>query len=1667
MQKEKRKNRWLRRLGRVFLVLAVLFFGLVLFIRSQWGQDIIVGKLTNYVSQKTNTKVEIDRLYLTFSGNIFLEGLYLEDTKGDTLVYSKNLELNLPISPLVFSNELNLKSATWEGLRASVTRDADSEDFNFNFLIDAFVTADTTAVTTESEPMQITIGELDFKDFNLVYDDRFLGIDSRIQLGELVLDADETDLEQLRFELDELKLSNTDIFYKQTKPFISEDTTETTLPYFAVDFLQLQNVKADYSSVPDSISAKLDVQDFELELPKADLTTNDIEVDRIALQGSTISLQLPTATEIADSTETTGGSASFEWPKFEVRVDEIDFQNNSIAYAMGAAQPEKGKFNPNAISLSNFKLQAEEIQYRPQEVAINLNALSFSEQSGLALQNLIFDAKVDDTSASLKGLKLNIDRSSLAGQMTLKYPSIDALMDTPERAEVDIRLQDIYLDVQDAFALQPELAENVYMVSAAEHPVQGEISAQGTLQRIDIKNMQLNWGQTTQFAAQGNVQNVTQPDSLYFNFETISLNTIKEDVAQFVSEKELGISLPKTIALDAQASGKVNDLTAQARLKIPEGTIAAKGAYQDGQEMRFDGNVKVDSLQLNTLLNNPQLGAVSFTMDVSGGGTMNHLDAKLKTDFTQLTFSNYDFSALKLEGEIENGKGAVDLAFKDENLNLLAKTQVVLDSVNSKLDLDLNVIGADLYALGLTKESIKAGLQLNGKFSGNAEAYNIDAQIENGVAVYDNEQYQVGPVSLQSYIDDTNTNVSVDSDFLVASLKSNASPKGLSDALTRQFENYFKDEQDSVTVRDSVRLKMNLKLAPTPFLTEVFLRDVDRLDSVLIDADFDAATRKLNANVHVPSVAYQGSSIDSLNARVTGNATNLDFTAGFAGLVSDPVLIKRTFVEGNLKSKKLFMDFIAMDDNEATAHISSQLTFSKDTTRIHIDPSNLVLNKKKWSVPEDNQIVIGDKLLQFQNVNFTRNDQSLTLSDQLPNQEKEHIGIVFDNFRLQTFLSLLNPDETLASGLVKGDLIIENPFGATGLVADFKINSLEALQNPLGNLSLKANSTGNAAYDFNLALKEGGADLDLTGDYAASEKGAQLNLDLDLNRVELKTLEAFTQGAIKDSHGAFSGKINVSGTTAAPEYDGTLNFTGVDFNVAALNSVFKIADEQLKLDTEGVYFDAFQIADADGSDFTIHGAVLTEELLNPSFDLQLDAENFRVLNSTKEDNELYYGVASLDADIKVEGDLELPKVSGKLRIRKITDITYVVPESQLDVEERDGVVLFVNRENPDAILTRNDQEETPSFFQGMDVRTVLEIAEDADFHVIIDERTGDNLEVSGDAALNLNIEPNGRINLSGRYELKSGHYETNLYNLVKRRFEINPGSTITWQGDPTDAKLDVTAVYSVETSAEPLMSSVVSSEDISVSSKYQEVLPFLVYLNVDGELLQPDLSFGLDMPEDEQGALSGAVYGRVQQLNGQEAELNKQVFSLLALNRFYPDSGSDGSSGGTAAIARDNVNKVLSGELNAFSDKVFGNTGVEVDFDLDSFTDYQGDSPQDRTQLNINAKKKLFDDRLVVTAGSAVDVEGSAQSGQEQTPIIGNVSLEYLLTKDGRYRLRGFRKSEYENIIDGQLIVTGMAVIFNREFNKFSQLFNPLKDNTEEKEKKTKSDKEEEQKADN
>src|SRR5690606_34845627 len=97
----KKKRKPLKIIGWIALALELLVFLILLFIRSPWGQDIIIHKVISFVSEKTHTKIEIDRLFITFSGNAYVEGLYLEDQQGDTLVYSRSLEASVALIPLI------------------------------------------------------------------------------------------------------------------------------------------------------------------------------------------------------------------------------------------------------------------------------------------------------------------------------------------------------------------------------------------------------------------------------------------------------------------------------------------------------------------------------------------------------------------------------------------------------------------------------------------------------------------------------------------------------------------------------------------------------------------------------------------------------------------------------------------------------------------------------------------------------------------------------------------------------------------------------------------------------------------------------------------------------------------------------------------------------------------------------------------------------------------------------------------------------------------------------------------------------------------------------------------------------------------------------------------------------------------------------------------------------------------------------------------------------------------------------------------------------------------------------------------------------------------------------------------------------------------------------
>src|SRR5690606_27332929 len=358
--------------------------------------------------------------------------------------------------------------------------------------------------------------------------------------------------------------------------------------------------------------------------------------------------------------------------------------------------------------------------------------------------------------------------------------------------------------------------------------------------------------------------------------------------------------------------------------------------------------------------------------------------------------------------------------------------------------------------------------------------------------------------------------------------------------------------------------------------------------------------------------------------------------------------------------------------------------------------------------------------------------------------------------------SYLNPDDKLASGNLNGYFTLEEPFTDTGIVADLDIQQLAFMDVDMGTLSLDAKSLGGNSYDFNAAMKGGEIDLDLKGGYLADETGANLDLNLDINQFNMTAVTGFSQGEITETDGSFSGNFQLSGTTNKPIYEGELNFNDADFKIKMFNTAFTLINENLKVNNGGLFMDNFTIRDENQNLLVASGSIGTESFINPTFDLKINADNFQVLNATKDDNDWLYGKVSFDAIAEITGDLQIPEIATNITLGSDTDVTYVMPSATVNVEERDGVVIFVNRENPDAILTRT--EEQTAVIKGFDISAYLKVGKDAAVTVVIDEETGDNFKVSGDGDLNFNMNPNGNMNLSGIYEVEDGHYELNLYS---------------------------------------------------------------------------------------------------------------------------------------------------------------------------------------------------------------------------------------------------------------------------------------------------------------
>jgi hypothetical protein len=340
----------------------------------------------------------------------------------------------------------------------------------------------------------------------------------------------------------------------------------------------------------------------------------------------------------------------------------------------------------------------------------------------------------------------------------------------------------------------------------------------------------------------------------------------------------------------------------------------------------------------------------------------------------------------------------------------------------------------------------------------------------------------------------------------------------------------------------------------------------------------------------------------------------------------------------------------------------------------------------------------------------------------------------------------------------------------------------------------------------------------------------------------------------------------------------------------------------------------------------------------------------------------------------------------------------------------------------------------------------LEISKSSKLNIFLGNSGSDFMKVAGDGNLTINQLPGGNMDMQGKFIIDNGEYQMTIGQFIKRKFTVQQGSSLQWNGSPTDADIDLTALYVVNTTAEAIL----SGSQTSNKGAYKQNLPFEVNLILKNKLMKPAISFKLDMPEKEQNAFGGVVYSRVKQINANESELNKQVMGLLILNQFIPqDPLSTGSSSGSIElinyedIARSTAGSIVSQQMNSMiASKV---KIVDLDFKLDSKADYTTGEKSNATDLTVNMSKSLFNDRYTISVGSTFALEGSEEYKKNAAGLAGIYSMEYKITPDGRYRAKVYQKDEYEADYAGKIVQTGVGLVVTIDFNRYREILRKKK----------------------
>ncbi len=1160
------------------------------------------------------------------------------------------------------------------------------------------------------------------------------------------------------------------------------------------------------------------------------------------------------------------------------------------------------------------------------------------------------------------------------------------------------------------------------------------------------------------------LNNIQNPEALAYGADFRSLSLSRQFISGFIPPEALAnINLPEQIIAKGKVSGNTNNVLLDANLLTSYGNAYVKGFFnniQDPPRTQYDLLVRTNQFHVGKLIKQDTvLGRLTGEFIAKGTGfEPASMRANLLAAIDGFEYNKYNYQ--NIDATVDANRGTVKAKGNIGDPNLAASFDVVTNTAGAYPTLQgiIQLDTVQLMPLGFSDTTFN----LSGLIDIDARSLKprqLDASLfVDGLRMqYGDSRYLLDTISLLASSAGGIDSVILDAPF--AEIRAGGA---------------FDYDQVGPSILNYISNKYSLPGLPKPLSNNLlrpqqfgatgyiaqnpiilgFVPGLQNFEPINFSAKYTSSQTDstLSLTVDAPRTIYNNMVVSKAAIGFSGSDNKINYNIVFDTFNTGSKIFYTSFVRGNVAGDSVTLNARTSDAANRAWYGLAGTANVHDSAYSFTLQDTLLLNYEAWNVRPNNYISYNNRGWIVNNFGIS-NDSSVISANSQSLQRNSPIDFNIKDFDLATIAKFANADTLIASGVLNVQAVISDlNKKLPGFTGNASLTKLQLYQNDVGDVSLTAQKLSDNEIAATLNLTGFGNDIKANANYYLNNSNNQFDATLNVNALTLKTIEAFSAGQLINGGGKISGQMKANGMFTDPRWNGLLRFDTAKFTIAQLGTPYYIDGQTIDFKYPRINFPAFTIKDSLNHSLITTGYVSVPAIDKVTMDLDINARDFVLVNAKKAINSQIYGYAAVDIDARVTGTGESPNIEGDVFVNDKSDLTLLLPPSNYTKDEGTSLVRFIDRDtfdvNPPIIPFSPAKEPAAEFAKYLNYNLGIQVNKEAIFTIVLDPLTGDEVKVQGDARLTAGVDPAGNLVLAGTYDLYKGYYNFN-YQFVSRKFYLSSGS-IVFAGDPLNAVADITATYTANTSAGPLVNNAVTNPDASLTNALRQKLPFDVVLNIDGPLAKPKISFDIQLPEEGANVNTtarGTIESRLSQIRDDEAAMNKQVFSLLLFNRFISEQSSDffaGNGDGNAlnTLARQSVSQFLGDALNEIAGDLI--KGVNIDLSLEAYDDYSTGNPTQKTDLNIALSKSFLNDRLLVSVGSSLGVQGGSTATKAQGNQSGftpDLSLAYKLTPDGKYLLRAYTKNQYEAVVDGFVMETGLSFVVVMDYDKFKELF--------------------------